>query len=83
MTEDGLLDRIVDSLENPMSFNMEQIQQIFSLPSQKSSQMTTLDKPTCIANLILVLLRDIDSELLDEIMLDIFKIISDAKKRNR
>jgi len=68
-----VLDRIAESLTLPISLNMDQIEKILSRPQT--------DKPTLIGNLIAAQLREIDPELLDEVMFDILKITTDAKKR--
>lgn len=70
---DDVLDRIAESLTLPISLNMDQIEKMLPRPQT--------DKPTLIGNLIAAQLREIDPELLDEIMFDIFKITTDAKKR--
>jgi len=56
---------------------MDQIERILSRP-QIAPQ---LDKPALIGNLVAAQLREIDPELLDEVMLDILKVTTDAKKR--
>ncbi|KYQ60026.1 hypothetical protein ALC60_00938 [Trachymyrmex zeteki] len=63
MSKDNSLDRIANSLEGPMSFNIEQ------------------DKPASMGHLITLLLRDMNLELLDEVIFDTFKVINEAKKR--
>ena len=70
---DDVLDRIAESLTLPISLNMDQIEKILPHPQT--------DKPTLIGNLVAAQLREIDPELLDEVMLDILKITTDAKKK--
>lgn len=43
----------------------------------------TADKPALFGNLIAAQLREIDEELLDEVMLNIFKVTADAKKKKQ
>ncbi|KYM97009.1 hypothetical protein ALC62_12274 [Cyphomyrmex costatus] len=85
MTADNPQDRIANSLESSLLFNMgqiEQIEQIFHHLSQNIPP-TIYDKPASMAHLVSVLLRDIDPELLDEVMFDILKVINKSKKRKR
>ncbi|KYN08481.1 hypothetical protein ALC62_00537 [Cyphomyrmex costatus] len=85
MTADNPLDRIANSLESSLLFNMgqiEQIEQIFHRLSQIIPPIM-FDKPASMTHLISVLLRDIDPELLDEVMFDISKVINESKKRKR
>lgn len=70
---DDVLDRIAESLSLPISLNMDQIEKI--LPRLQT------DKPTLISNLIAAQLREIDPELLDEVMFDLLKVTTNAKKR--
>ncbi|KYM98768.1 hypothetical protein ALC62_10512, partial [Cyphomyrmex costatus] len=84
MIADNPLDRIANSLESSLLFNMgqiEQIEQIFHRLSQNIPP--TFDKPASMVHLISVLLHDIDPELLDEVMFDILKVINESKKRKR
>ncbi|XP_018399621.1 PREDICTED: uncharacterized protein LOC108777279 [Cyphomyrmex costatus] len=75
-TSHNPLDRIANSLESSLLFNMgqiEQIEQIFHRLSQNIPP--TFDKPASMVHLISVLLHDIDPELLDEVMFDILKSV--------
>jgi len=64
----------------PSSANINQTEKILT-HSQTAPQ--TLDKPALIGNLVAAQLREIDPELLDEVMLDILKLTADAKKRKK
>jgi len=52
---------------------MDQIERILPRPQ--------IDKPALISNLIAAQLREINPELLDEVMLDILKVTTNAKRR--
>nr|XP_012227094.1 PREDICTED: uncharacterized protein LOC105674954 isoform X2 [Linepithema humile]XP_012227095.1 PREDICTED: uncharacterized protein LOC105674954 isoform X2 [Linepithema humile]XP_012227096.1 PREDICTED: uncharacterized protein LOC105674954 isoform X2 [Linepithema humile]XP_012227097.1 PREDICTED: uncharacterized protein LOC105674954 isoform X2 [Linepithema humile]XP_012227098.1 PREDICTED: uncharacterized protein LOC105674954 isoform X2 [Linepithema humile] len=88
MTEDTLdrtpvadpLDRtpVVDPLALPVFFNTNQLERISPCP--QIAPQAAYDKPALIGNLVTALLRDVDPELLDEVMLDILKV-TNAKKR--
>ncbi|XP_011170962.2 uncharacterized protein LOC105203770 isoform X2 [Solenopsis invicta] len=73
MAEDNLLNKITDSLNHPVSLNLGQINRLVSCPLN--------DKPALFSNLIAIQLREMDPELQDEVMLEIFKITTNAKKK--
>ncbi|XP_018314713.1 uncharacterized protein [Mycetomoellerius zeteki] len=81
MSEDNPLDRIANSLEAPISFNIEQIDQILSNRISNNIPPIMFDKPASMGHLVTLLLRDMNPELLDDVMFDIFKVINEAKKK--
>ncbi|XP_018371361.1 PREDICTED: uncharacterized protein LOC108766520 isoform X1 [Trachymyrmex cornetzi] len=64
MSEDNPLDQIANSLEAPISFNIEQIDQILSNRISNNIPPIMFDKPASMGHLVTLLLRDMNPELL-------------------